>query len=280
MNPELEKIFMKVQKPGRYTGGELNSVVKDPAKVDFRFAFCFPDLYEVGMSHLGMKILYSLYNREENMWCERVFAPDTDMEALMRKKGIALFGLESRDPIKNFDMIGFTLQYEMSYTAILNMLDLAGVPLHSAERTSLAPMVIAGGPCACNPEPLADFIDLFVLGEGEQVNLELARLFLQAKKEGWSRKEYLVRAAQIKGVYVPSLYTVSYREDGTIRAVTPKDGAPAVVQKRIVQDLDKIFFPDSFVVPFLETVHDRAVIELFRGCIRGCRFCQDRKSVV
>ena len=183
MNSQLEKIFMKVQKPGRYTGGELNSVVKDPSKVDFRFAFCFPDLYEVGMSHLGMKILYSLYNREENMWCERVFAPDTDMEALMRKEGIPLFGLESRDPIRDFDMVGFTLQYEMSYTAILNMLDLAGIPLRTSQRTSLAPMVVAGGPCACNPEPLADFIDLFVLGEGEEVNLELAHLFLQAKKK-------------------------------------------------------------------------------------------------
>ena len=274
MNSQLERIFMKVQKPGRYTGGELNSVVKDPAAVDFRFAFCFPDLYEVGMSHLGMKILYSLYNREENMWCERVFAPDTDMEAMMRKEGIPLFGLESRDPIRDFDMVGFTLQYEMSYTAILNMLDLAGIPLRTSQRTSLAPMIIAGGPCACNPEPLADFIDLFVLGEGEEVNLELAHLFLQAKKEGWSREEYLRRACKIEGVYVPSLYEVSYQEDGTIRAVTPRDGAPAVVHKRIVKDLDRVFFPDSFVVPFLETVHDRAVIELFRGCIRGCRFCQ------
>ena len=265
MNSQVEKIFMKVQKPGRYTGGELNSIVKDLSKVDFRFAFCFPDLYEVGMSHLGMKILYSLYNREENMWCERVFAPDTDMEAMMREEGIPLFGLESRDPIRDFDMVGFTLQYEMSYTAVLNMLDLAGIPLRTAQRTSLAPMVIAGGPCTCNPEPLADFIDLFVLGEGEEVNLELAHLFLQAKKEGWSREEYLRRACTIEGVYVPSLYEVSYKADGTIRAVTPRDGAPAIVHKRIIKDIDRVFFPDNFVVPFLETVHDRAVIELLRG---------------
>ena len=270
LNETIEKLVMKVQKPGRYTGGELNSVVKDPSKVDFRFAFCFPDLYEVGMSHLGMKILYSLYNREENMWCERVFAPDADMEEMMRKENLPLYGLESRDPIRDFDMVGFTLQYEMSYTAILNMLDLAGIPLRTADRETLAPIVIAGGPCACNPEPIADFIDLFVLGEGEEVNLELAHLFIKAKKEGWTRQQYLREAAQIKGVYIPSLYEVTYKEDGTIAAVTPKDGAPAKVEKRIIKDI----VPESFVVPFLETVHDRAVIELFRGCIRGCRFCQ------
>ena len=272
---KLEQILLQVQKPAQYIGGELNSVMKDKAKVDCRLAFCFPDKYEVGMSHLGMKILYSLYNQRENWWCERVFAPDADMEALLRKEGEPLYALESLDPIRDFDFILFTLQYEMSYTGVLNMLDLAGVPVLAKERTGLWPIVAAGGPCACNPEPLADFVDLFILGEGEEVNLEITDLYMQAKKEGWDKQRYLKEAAKIGGVYVPSLYDVSYNADGTIHAVTPNcPEAPAKVTKRIIADLDKVFFPEKFVVPFINIVHDRSMLELQRGCLRGCRFCQ------
>ncbi len=274
MHPELESLLGRVQKPARYTGGELNSVTKDPEQIRIRFAFCFPDLYEVGMSHLGMKILYGLFNRMEDVWCERVFAPDTDMEALMREHGVPLFGLESRDPIREFDFIGFTLQYEMSFTAVLNMLDLAGLPLRAAERGDAGPIVVAGGPCACNPEPLADFIDLFTLGEGEEVNVELLDLYRSMQGPGFSKRAFLRAAADIDGVYVPSLYDVSYNGDGTVAAVTPLDGAPATVRKRIVRDLDTLYYPDAFVVPFIDIVHDRAMCEIFRGCIRGCRFCQ------
>lgn len=270
----LERVLLQVQKPARYTGGELGSIVKDPAKVDVRFAFCFPDLYEVGMSHLGMKILYSLMNEREDVWCERVFAPGDDLERLMREHGIPLFGLESLDAITDFDFIGFTLQYELSFTAILNMLDLAGLPVRSKDRPGLSPLVVAGGPCACNPEPISAFIDLFILGEGEEVNLELIDLYQTAKREGWDKGAFLRRAARIGGVYVPSLYDVSYREDGTIEAVTPREGAPARVLKRIVRDFDGVYYPKDFVVPFTETVHDRAMVEVLRGCIRGCRFCQ------
>lgn len=273
MHPKLESLLGRVQKPARYAGGELNSVTKDPEQVRIRFAFCFPDVYEVGMSHLGMKILYGLFNRMEDVWCERVFAPDTDMEALMRENGVPLFGLESRDPIRDFDFIGFTLQYEMSFTAVLNMLDLAGLPLRAADREE-GPIVVAGGPCACNPEPLADFIDLFTLGEGEEVNLELFDLYRSMQGPGFSKRAFLRAAAGIEGVYVPSLYDVSYNSDGTVAAVTPLDGAPATVRKRIVRDLDTLYYPDSFVVPFIDIVHDRAMCEIFRGCIRGCRFCQ------
>ena len=270
----LERVLLQVQKPARYTGGELGSIVKDPAKVDVRFAFCFPDLYEVGMSHLGMKILYSLMNEREDVWCERVFAPGDDLERLMREHRIPLFGLESLDAVTDFDFIGFTLQYELSFTAILNMLDLAGLPVRSKDRTGLSPLVVAGGPCACNPEPISAFIDLFILGEGEEVNLELIDLYKIAKREGWDKQTFLRRAARIGGVYVPSLYDVSYREDGTIEAVTPREGAPARVLKRIVRDFDGVYYPKDFVVPFTETVHDRAMVEVLRGCIRGCRFCQ------
>ena len=270
----LERVLLQVQKPARYTGGELGSIVKDPAKVDVRFAFCVPDLYEVGMSHLGMKILYSLMNEREDIWCERVFAPGDDLEQLMREHRIPLFGLESLDAVTDFDFIGFTLQYELSFTAILNMLDLAGLPVRSKDRTGLSPLVVAGGPCACNPEPISAFIDLFILGEGEEVNLELIDLYKIAKREGWDKQTFLRRAARIGGIYVPSLYDVSYREDGTIEAVTPREGAPARVLKRIVRDFDGVYYPKDFVVPFTETVHDRAMVEVLRGCIRGCRFCQ------
>lgn len=274
MVPGLEKILLKVQKPGRYVGGELNSVIKDKDAVDIRFAFCFPDIYEVGMSHLGMKILYSCLNRMEGVWCERVFAPWTDMEALMRERDIPLYALESGDPVKDFDIIGFTLQYELSYSNVLNMLDLAGVPLLASERRGLSQLVVAGGPCACNPEPLADFVDLFFLGEGEEMDCELVELYRAHKKKGSSREEFLREAAHIPGVYVPSLYEVKYGEDGTIASVTPHSGAPKKVTKRLMLQMDQSFFPESFVVPYLEIVHDRAVAEVFRGCIRGCRFCQ------
>lgn len=271
---EFERLLLSVQKPGRYSGGEINSVIKDKTKVDVRFAFCFPDTYEIGMSHLGMKILYSQFNSREDIWCERVFAPWVDFEEKMRENNIPLFACESRDSIKDFDFIGFTLQYELSYTNVLNMLDLAGVPLRSEDRKDLSPLVVAGGPCCCNPEPLADFVDLFFLGEGEEVDLEVIDLYKAFKAKSGSKEEFLRAAAKIEGVYVPSLYDVSYNEDGTVNAVTPKDGAPKTVKKRIIKDMDEVFYPDKFVVPFIEIVHDRAVQEIFRGCIRGCRFCQ------
>lgn len=274
MNSQIEQLLSQVQKPGRYAGGELNSVVKPLDEVEIRYAFCFPDLYEVGMSHLGMKILYSVLNNMEGVWCERVFAPDTDMEALMREQKVDLFGLESHDSIRHFDFLGFTMQYEMSYTAMLNMLELAGVPLLAKDRDNDCPIVVAGGPCVCNPEPLADFVDVFSLGEGEEATVELTELYRKHKRKGFDRVAFLREAAQIEGHYVPSLYDVTYNENGTIKAVTPKDGAPAKVRKRIMLDMDKSFYPDKFVVPFTEIVHDRAVSEIFRGCIRGCRFCQ------
>ncbi len=275
LRKKVESVVMQAQKPARYMGGEVGSVVKDKETVDVRFAFCFPDIYDVGMSHLGMKILYSLINERENYWCERVFAPWTDFEEVMRREQIPLYGLESFDPIKDFDFIGFTLQYEMSYTNILNMLDLAGVPLFARDRgEALAPIVCAGGPCACNPEPLADFFDLFILGEGEEVNLELMDLYKEMKDKGASRSEFLRAASQIEGIYVPSLYEIAYNEDGTIASVTPRDGAPAVVRKRVMTDMDKSYYPSDTVVPFTEIVHERVSVEVLRGCIRGCRFCQ------
>ena len=269
-----ENLLKQVQKPARYTGGEFNSVVKDKSKIKFRYAFCFPDNYEVGMSHLGMKILYSLVNAREDAWCERVFAPWDDMEKLMRENGVPLYALESGDDIKDFDMIGFTLQYELSYTNVLNMLDLAGLPVRSADRKSLTPLIVAGGPCACNPEPISAFIDLFMPGEGEEVTNEIIDLLIKHKEMGSTKEEFLKEAAQIEGVYVPAFYDVSYNDDGTIKEVSPKNGAPKTVKKRIISDLDSVFYPDKFVVPFIDIVHDRVVSEIFRGCIRGCRFCQ------
>lgn len=274
VSKEVEKLLLKVQKPGRYVGGELNEVIKDKRKVAVRFAFCFPDTYEVGMSHLGMKILYSQFNSVEDIWCERVFAPWTDMEELMREHKIPLYALESGDPISDFDFIGFTLQYELSYTNMLNMLRLGNVPILSSERTELKNIVVAGGPCACNPEPIADFVDLFFIGEGEEVDLEVMELFRRCRDEGKSKSEFLRLCADIDGVYVPSLYEVDYNEDGTIKRFTPKGGAPAVIHKRLMKKMDESYYPDNFVVPLVEIVHDRAVQEIFRGCIRGCRFCQ------
>lgn len=274
INKDVEKLLLKVQKPGRYVGGEMNSVVKNKDDIDVRFAFCFPDTYEIGMSHLGMKILYSIANEVPYIWCERVFAPWLDMEELMIKNDIPLFALESGEDITNFDFIGFTLQYELSFTNVLNMLKLAKIPVKSKDRHNLSQIVVAGGPCACNPEPLSDFIDIFFIGEGEEVNLEVIELYRKCKKKNTSKDEFLKQASQIKGVYVPSLYDVEYYENGTIKSFTPKDNAPAVVEKRIMLDMNKSYYPDNFVVPNIEIVHDRAVSEIFRGCIRGCRFCQ------
>lgn len=271
---EIEKFLLGVQKPGRYTGGELNSIVKDKSKIDIRYAFCFPDTYEIGMSHLGMKILYSLVNARDDAWCERVFAPDVDMEQIMRDNGIPLYALESGEAIKDFDLIGFTMQYELSYTNVLNMLDLAGLPVRSRDRKDLTPIVIAGGACVCNAEPMAEFFDITLPGDGEEVTNELIDLLKEYKAKGATKQEFLEAAAQIKGVYVPSLYEVEYNDDCTVKSITPTHGAPEKVAKRNVADLDKMFAPTEFVVPFLEVVHDRTTVEIFRGCIRGCRFCQ------
>lgn len=275
LKDKIEKLLLNVKTPSRYIGGELNSVVKDKNKVDMRFAFCFPDTYEIGMSHLGMKILYSLTNERENFWCERVFAPDVDFEKLMRENDIPLYGLESLEPIKDFDFIGFTIQYEMCYTNILNMLDLAGVPVKAKDRTALSPIVIGGGPCVCNPEPIAEFFDMFILGEGEEVNLEVYDIYVEMKKKGASKTEFLEAAAKIEGVYVPAFYDVAYEDYGRVKSFTPNNpNASPTIKKRIIKDMSKVYYPDKFVVPYCEIVHDRAIVEVLRGCIRGCRFCQ------
>lgn len=274
MKKEVEKILQYVQKPARYAGGELNSVIKDKDKIDLRYAFCFPDTYEIGMSHLGMKILYGLVNEREDAWCERVFAPDTDMEEQMRKNNVPLFALESGDYLTDFDMIGFTLQYELSYSNVLNMLELAGIPLLSEERKELTPIVAFGGPCTCNPEPVAAFADIIFLGEGEYNTNEVLGLLKLCKKENKSKQEFLMMAKDIEGIYVPSFYHDEYNEDGTLKSLTPVNGAPEKIKKAIVPDMNKVYYPKSFVVPFIDVVHDRAVEEIFRGCIRGCRFCQ------
>lgn len=271
----LDKLFSRVQKATHYCGGELNSVIKNPDNVNIRYAFAFPDTYEVGMSHLGMKILYHVLNKREDTYCERVFAPWIDMEEQMRKEGVPLFTNETHTPVKEFDFLGITLQYEMCYSNILNMLDLAGIPLLAKDRGEDDPFVNGGGPCAYNAEPLADFFDFFTMGEGEEVIGELMDVYNEWKKEGGSRADYLKRIAKIEGIYVPSLYDVEYNADGTIKSMQPNcPDAPAKVKKRIISDLDSVLYPDKFIVPFCDIVHDRSNIEVFRGCIRGCRFCQ------
>ncbi|MCR5825596.1 MAG: TIGR03960 family B12-binding radical SAM protein [Oscillospiraceae bacterium] len=274
MDKKLERILPRVQKPARYVGGEYNAIMKDKTQVDTRVAFCFPDTYEIGMSNLGMRILYGVMNNMEGVWCERCFHPWGDMEEEMRKAQIPLYALESGDSIGEFDVIAFSVGYEMAFPALLNMLDLAGVPLRSAQRDALTPLVIAGGTAMYNCEPIADFLDLALLGEGEEQIVELLELYRQAKREGWDKAAFLRRACHIGGVYVPSLYDVSYHEDGTVAAITPRDGAPARVRKRIVTDMDKAYYPSKTIVPSTEIVQDRITLELFRGCIRGCRFCQ------
>lgn len=270
-----DEILQSVEKPARYAGGEWNSIVKDTSKIDIRFAFCFPDSYEIGMSHLGMKILYHLLNEREDTWCERVFAPWVDMEQKMRENGIPLFALESRDPVGSFDFVGFTLQYEMSYTNIINMLDLSGIPILSSSRSDSHPFVCAGGPCAYNPEPLADVVDFFMMGEGEEIINEVMDAYREWKAQGGSREAFLDKISEIEGIYVPAFYDAEYNADGTLKGTLPKDKKyPAKIRKRIIKDLDKAYYPDKLVVPYTSIVHDRIMLELFRGCIRGCRFCQ------
>ena len=270
----LPRILPRVQKPARYVGGEYHQTVKDPGEIDTRVAFCFPDTYEIGMSNLGLRILYGVVNRMDGVWCERVFTPWGDMEDEMRAAGLPLYALESHDPVADFDMIAFSVGYEMSYTNILTMLDLAGIPLRAADRNSLHNIVFAGGACTYNPEPLADFIDFFSLGEGEESTVEIVNCYREAKRRGLSKEEFLWEVGKIPGVYVPSHYEHRYNDDGTLAAIVPLPGAPEKVTKRIVQDLDKAYYPVEPIVQSTEIVHDRQNLEVMRGCIRGCRFCQ------
>lgn len=270
-----DEILLKIEKPARYIGNEVNSVMKDKEKIDIRFAMCFPDVYEIGMSHLGIQILYDMFNRRDDVWCERVYSPWLDLDKIMREEKIPLFALESQDPIRDFDFLGITVQYEMCYTNILQILDLSRIPLRSCDRTEGHPIVIGGGPCTYNPEPLAEFFDLFYIGEGETVYDQLLDAYKENKVNGGSRKDYLEKAAQIEGIYVPAFYDVHYHDDGTLASFTPNHAhVPARIKKQLVNNMTSACYPEAPVVPFIKVTQDRCVLEIQRGCIRGCRFCQ------
>jgi radical SAM family uncharacterized protein len=272
----LSSILKSVSKPGRYTGGEYGQIIKDKKNIKCRIAFCFPDTYEIGMSNLGVRLLYGALNEVPEIWCERVYAPWTDMEEQMREHKIPLFAHESKDAVKDFDIVAFSLQYELCYTTAITMLDLAGIPMLSAERGEDAPVILGGGPCAYNAEPVADFFDIFSIGEGEEALVELSKLYMQMKENGtYTKTAFLREASHLKGFYVPSLYNVEYNADGTIKLFEPKyEDVPKKVEKRVVEDLNTSYFPLKPIMPYIETVHDRIMLETFRGCIRGCRFCQ------